>query len=99
MDVFTPPLFDFEDNFLQYLDEYGFVVIKNILTSIERVSYFSKFKNEFIKVSPNFDFFDTTTWTNNNLPIMLSKGMVVFNKLSHGDSMWMLRTNPKIQNI
>ena len=95
----TPELFNIDDKYLDHLELHGYAVIKDILTPLERINYYLKFMKEFKSVSPNFDFSDKTTWTNQNLPIMLNKGMVMYNGLAHGNSIWSLRTNKNIQSI
>ena len=97
--LITPELFNLNENYVSHLDQYGYAVIKDILTPLERINYYLKFIKEFKQVSSNFDFNDKTTWTNQNLPIMLSKGMVIYNGLAHGNSIWSLRTNKNIQSI
>ena len=83
----------------EHLDEEGYVVIKNILTEDERTEYFEMFKNDFNKVSPNFNFNDKSTWIKDNIPLMYAKGMGVYSGLPQFDSMWYLRLNNNINNI
>lgn len=97
----TPTLFDASDyaNWKQFLDDNGFVVLKNILTTEEYDSAFDIFKKDINKVSPNFDFNKTETQTINTCPAMYGKGMAVFNGFGQSDGMWTLRTNNKILDI
>ena len=98
---FTPTLFDISDqeNWMEYLEKEGYVVIKNVLSSEEREQGLSLFKKDMATVSPRFDFDDSSTWSIETCPLMFGKGMAVFNGFGQSDFMWHLRLNPKIQNI
>lgn len=97
----TPTLFKPEeiDSWKKYLEEHGYVVIKNVLSSEEREYGLSLFKQDLATVSSRFDFDDTTTWSIDTCPLMFGKGMAVFNGFGQSDFMWHLRTNTKIQSI
>jgi len=97
----SPQLFEKDDvtNWKQHLDEYGFVVLTNILTSEEKTEAFNLFKKDLSTVSPNFDFDDTNTWNIQNCPLMFGKGMAVFNGFGQSDFMWNLRVNSSIKSI
>ena len=58
----TPELFNIFDKDLwkNYLDENGFVVIKNILNTTERNIFWNLFKSDFNIVAPDFDFDDSS---------------------------------------
>jgi len=98
--TFTPPVFDIDQSteFTQHLQTEGFVVIRNILNSQEKDTFFQKFKTDFNHVSPNFKFDDKSTWNIKTYPGMYGKGMCVFNGFGQADFMWYLRTNTTIQN-
>ena len=97
----SPELFEKHDiiNWKQHLDEHGFVVLTNILTSEEKTKTFNLFKKDLSYVSPNFDFDDTATWNIQNCPLMFGKGMAVFNGFGQSDFMWNLRVNRSIKSI
>ena len=97
----SPTLFslDNSEGWLEYLEENGFVVVKDILTNDEREQGLSIFKQDMAKVSPRFDFDDSSTWGIDTCPLMFGKGMAVFNGFGQSDFMWHLRTNSKIQSI
>ena len=99
--VFVPPTFgqDEVDKWKEYLDKEGYVVIKNVLTSEEMHEGLSLFKKDFNKISPKFDFDNSTSQDITTTPCIYSKGMVVFNGIGQADSMWFLRTNKKIQSV
>lgn len=90
---------DDKTNWKKFLDEEGYVVINNILTNDEKINYFNIFKNDFNKVSPNFNFNDKNTWIKDNIPLMYAKGMALYSGLPQCDSMWYLRLNKNINKI
>lgn len=99
--TFSPPIFDINQTveFTQYLNNEGYVVIRNILNSQDRETFFQKFKTDFNQVSPNFNFDDKSTWNIKNYPGMYGKGMCVFNGFGQANFMWYLRTHSEIQQI
>lgn len=95
-----PRLFDVgEDGWKHHLDKEGYVVFKDVLTSKELKKSIQRFKKSWNKVSPRFDFDDTSTWTKDNSPMMWNKGMIYWSGLSQSRFMWKLRTNRKILQI
>ena len=101
MNTFRPKLFESADfeNWKRYLDENGFIVLRNILQKETMITYFKLFAKDWKYVSPNFDFHNKETWTPSNSPMMWNKGMVYWNGLSHSDFMWSLRIEPNILDI
>jgi ectoine hydroxylase-related dioxygenase (phytanoyl-CoA dioxygenase family) len=101
MKTFSPELFDVEnsDQWKNYLEENGFVVLRNILQKETMIKYFKLFAKDWKYVSPNFDFHNKETWTPTNSPMMWNKGMIYWNGLSHSDFMWSLRTDDNILDI
>ena len=101
MNTFTPELFsiDEEQKWKDYLEDKGYVVIKNILSREEKERILSQFKIDLRTVSSGFDWTKSSTWTIENTPLMFGKGMGVFNGFGQSDFMWQLRTNPRIQDI
>lgn len=101
MKTFAPNLFEKQnsDKWKQYLDENGFVVLRNILSKEKMIQYFKLFAKDWTYVSPNFDFNNKKTWTPSNSPMMWNKGMVYWNGLSQSDFMWSLRTDLNILDI
>ena len=98
---FVPTLFEPTDstNWKQFLEEEGYVVIRNILPPDEKSASFDLFKRNWTEVSPNFNWEDQTTWNIQNSPMMFGKGMAIFNGFGQSDFMWSLRTNPNIYKI
>ena len=100
MNFYKPTLFDFNDEkWNDHLNEYGYVVLKDILSQTEINDSMELFKQDINSVSPNFDINNNETFTINNTPIMWGKGIAVFNGFGQSNFMWSLRTNSKIQNI
>lgn len=96
-----PPSFHVNDVEVwnKYLEETGFVVLRDILTPDEISTAIDLFKKDWTHVSPNFDFDDPETWTIQNCPMMFGKGMAVFNGFGQSDFMWYLRTNKTIKGV
>ena len=101
MNTYTPPVFsaDDEQQYLQFLDTEGYVVVGNILGQAVSNSLIEKFWMDWTAVSPTFDRNDKSTWSIATSPMMFAKGMAVFSGLAHGDFMWDLRLQPQIQEI
>ena len=101
MKTFAPKLFERQnsDKWKQYLDENGFVVLRNILSKETMIQYFKLFAKDWTYVSPNFNFNNKKTWTPSNSPMIWNKGMVYWNGLSQSDFMWSLRTDLNILDI
>ena len=99
--VFTPPTFtkDQIEEWSRYLDEEGFVVIRDILSPTELETGLDLFKKDMNYISPNFSFETIESQNITTTPCIFSKGMMVFNGIGQSDSMWFLRTNQKIQEI
>ena len=99
--VFTPPTFtkDQTEEWSKYLDEEGFVVIRDMLSAEELVTGLELFKKDMATISPKFSFESLENQTISTTPCIFSKGMMVFNGIGQSDSMWFLRTNQKIQSI
>lgn len=98
---FIPELFEMDDeiNWKKYLDNEGYVVLKNILNHDEIFTYMKTFIQEWKFVSPRFDFSDKSTWINDNCPMIWNKGMIYSNGFGQSEFQWSLRTNPKIISI
>ena len=98
---FEPKLFEKDDidNWKMYLENEGFVVIKNVLTETELNAGLDIFKEDMKMVSPNFDMNNSSKLNINTCPIMYGKGMAIFNGFGQSNFMWHLRTNPQIQDI
>tara|TARA_B100000963_G_scaffold361747_1_gene399224 strand:- start:4631 stop:5566 length:936 start_codon:yes stop_codon:yes gene_type:complete len=96
----TPPTFSTDNNdALTFLENNGYVVFSNVLTSDSKTDFFNCFKEDMKTLSPNFNIYDSNTWIIKNYPGMFSKGMCVFNGIGQANFMWYLRTNKAIQNI
>lgn len=98
---FTPPTFLLEniEQWKNYLETEGYVVISNILHSNEILEAFNLFQKDWTTVSPNFNFEDTNTFNIQYTPIMYGKGMALFNGFGQSDFMWYLRTREQIKTI
>ena len=96
-----PKLFDIDKTteWKKYLDEYGYVVIKNILSDKEKLESLEFCKKDLNHISPGLDWNNPETWTIDNSPLMFHKGMGIFNGIGQTDFMWSLRTNPNIKSI
>ena len=94
-----PPTYELSDykNWLKHLEDEGYVVIKNILSNDENIMAQSQFKQDWNKVTPNFDWENKDTWTTNNSPMVWGKSLAVFNGFGQSKFMWMLRTNEKVK--
>ena len=99
--VFTPPTFtkDQIEEWSKYLDEEGFVVIREMLSTEDLEKGFELFKKDMKTISPKFSFECQESQNITTTPCIFSKGMMVFNGIGQSDSMWFLRTNQKIQQI
>ena len=97
----TPPTFDVNNynNWSEFLEHEGYVVIRDILNSEEKNDFFMTFKQDFNTLSPDFNFDDPNTWSIKTYPGMFGKGMCVFNGTGQSNFMWKLRLNSKIQSI
>jgi len=94
-----PKLFDLEQSleWQEYLDKQGYVVIKDIINNKTNMIALATLIKEWTTVSPNFDWFDTSTWSTTNSPMVWGKSSVMFNGFGQSEFMWMLRTQPKIK--
>ena len=103
MKITSPEIFNIneilDNNWKLHLENFGYVVIGNILSNEKKEEIYQQFKNDINLVSPNFNFNDNKTWTIENTPVMFSKGMGVFNGFGQSDFMWMLRQDQNIQSI
>lgn len=95
-----PPIFTSSntEGWKTHLNEYGYVVIKDILTEEEMTEGLEIFRKDMKQVSPTFDF-TPATMNIEHLPLMFGKGMAVFNGFGQSDFMWHLRLNNHIQSI
>lgn len=87
--------FDVSDhkNWLIHLEEEGFVVLHNIISSEDAELATEMFKKEFCSVSPRFNWEDKNTWLPDNCPMIWNKSSVVYNGFGQSDSNWFIRTN------
>ena len=101
MQNYQPQIFNLHDkeNWKKYLDEEGYVVISNILGTQEKEKAFRLFQEDWISVSPNFDFNNHKTWDIEHTPMMYGKGIAVFNGFGQSNFMWDLRLNKNIIDI
>ena len=101
MNNFVPTLHNITDSveWHKYLDDNGYVVIKNILSDHEKQDIFETFKKDLNTVSPNIHLDVPSSLIINNTPIMFAKGMGIFNGFGQSDFMWKLRLNENIQSI
>lgn len=95
--TFKPKLFDISENWLDFLNIEGYVVIRDIISESKNIELVKIFKNEWCKVSPSFDWNDKSTWTTTNSPIVWGKGSAVFNGFGHSEFMWKIRSIKKVQ--
>lgn len=97
----NPQLFEKENTveWKSFLDENGYVVIKNVLSETEMNHGLKLFHKDWKYVSSNFDFNDPRTWTTNNSPMMWGKGMTYTSGFGQCDFQWYLRTRDDIINI
>ena len=101
MNTYTPQLYSIDDDIAwkTYLDNYGFVVIKDILDDETYTDLFTQFYLDWSNVTPNFNFHDVNTWKPENSPMMQDIGMITGYGLGHAKFQWGLRTNENILNI
>jgi|TARA_R110001592_G_scaffold38668_15_gene127510 hypothetical protein len=101
MNTYTPQLYSIDDDnaWKTYLDNYGFVVIKDILNVGIYSDLFTQFYLDWSHVTPNFNFHDVNTWKPENSPMMWDIGMITGYGLGHAKFQWGLRTNENILNI
>jgi len=97
-------IFDFteeidDDNWIRHLDEKGFVVFKNILTSLEYDTALNMFWKMMASLNPNIDRNDRATWTNRTFPGEYDTGINSYYGMCQSDFCWNLRTNPKFKKI
>ena len=100
--MFTiPKLFDINNKtkWKKYLDTYGYVVIKDILTQPQQLEFVHLFKEDFNTVTPTFSFDNPDSWNIHNMPLMYHKGMGIFNGFGQSNFMWYIRTNQNIVSI
>ena len=95
-----PPTFDVDDreNWMNFLNSEGFVVIHEAITTENAEIAMETFKNEINYVSPAFNWEDKTTWTTTNTPMVWNKSSVMFNGFGQSDSNWHLRLNSEAKN-
>lgn len=90
----SPPTFEInDDNWLSFLEEEGFVVIRDAISETNMNTAVQMFKNDYTKISPKWDWDNAETWTTNNSPMMWGKGASTFNGIGQSDSLWYLRLN------
>ena len=96
---YRPPVFELSDkaNWLKFLHDEGYVVIKDIIDEKASHKATEIFKKEWRKVSPDFKWGDKSTWTPTNSPMVWGKSSAMFNGLGQGRFMWNLRTQPKVK--
>ena len=83
----------------KHLEEEGYVVLKNILSDDKKQECLDLFKQDWNKVTPNFNFEDKSTWNIKNSPLMFSKGMAVYKGFGQSNFMWSLSTDSTIKSI
>lgn len=96
-----PTIFKMNDSegYLKHLEEYGYVVIGNVLDENKRLELIEKFWEDWTRCSPRFDRYDKTTWNIENSPMMFAKGMAIFSGLPHSDFAWETRLQDNIKGI
>ena len=99
MKNFTPPVFNFTENWKDFLESEGYVVICNILEQSVINTGIEHFWKDWNTVSPGFVRNDPSTWSINTAPMMFAKGMAIFNGFGQCDFMWFLRTQQPIIDI
>jgi len=98
---YKPEIFSItdENKWKSYLDEYGFVVLGNILDNETYTELFKQFYIDWNTITPNFNFHDKNTWTEFNSPINWNIGMISGYGSAHAKFQWGLRTNNNIIDI
>jgi hypothetical protein len=97
VDTFTPPLFELSNSslsYISYLEEEGYVVIKDILDQPTIDKALELFWKDWLHVTPNFNIKDPTTY-----PLIFGKGIASFNGFGQSDFCWYLRLQQNIINI
>ncbi len=99
--MYTPRVFKVEevDEYKQYLDEHGYVVLGDILEDSVRTHLVEKFWTCWKECSPRFDRHDKSTWNIKNSPMMFAKGMAIFSGLPHCDFAWETRLQQNIKDV
>ena len=98
---YKPPLFKLSEKttWLKFLQEEGYVVIKDIINDEITKNATKIFKKEWCQVSPNFKWVDKKTWIPDNSPIIWGKSSAMFNGFGQSRFVWMLRTQPSIHEV
>lgn len=103
MESIDAQLFRLKDKieWMKYLREEGYVVIKDILDTEQYVDTLNMFKKDWNTICPKFDFESTSTWDNNCEPLHSGWGVGMVNGHGFGqsDCQWKLRTHPNILDI
>lgn len=103
MESIVPNIFDKIDtkNWLHHLDEYGYVVIQNILDKNEYEDVFQTFQKDWNEMCPSFDFNNSLTWIEDCEPLHNGwyYGMVNGHGFGQSDFQWKLRCNTNILDI
>jgi hypothetical protein len=81
----------------QYLQDYGYVCYREILTQSETCRYDNLLRDLLTKLNPNIHLSDHTTWTNKEMPGDYSTGIVTHYGVPQSDFAWYLRTHPQTQ--
>jgi len=93
------PRYELDDpSVLQYLDDNGYVVIKNALSESEIQKGISLAWDYVEEVAPGVKRGDPTTYENPTWPTTRS-GILIDNGVGHSELLWFVRGQKKIQNI
>jgi len=96
LNTLTPPLFASTDtsNFTAYLEQEGYVVIRDILDDLTIKKALELFWKDWLHVTPNFRINLSETY-----PLIFGKGIAAFNGFGQSDFCWYLRLQNTIIDI
>jgi len=95
--VMIPKKFNIEENFIPYLQEHGYVVLKNIVDSNALEEVLNLFWNDLEGLESGIDRNDISTWGDDNWPGCLHRGFFCSHSFAQREASWKLRTLPGVK--
>jgi ectoine hydroxylase-related dioxygenase (phytanoyl-CoA dioxygenase family) len=93
----VPRLESGSDASIEYLDEYGYVVIKNALTESEAAKTLDLLWDYLEELNTGIDRNDPSTWEDDRWPTCAHGGILPSYGIGHSESQWYLRGIPNVK--
>lgn len=88
------------EQWYNYFELHGYVVLENIMKPHMNERYANQMKATLTQIAPNLNFNDPSTWTIDNFPGFFAKGMIgLLEGIGQAEFFWKFRSHPILREV